>query len=223
MTDRTELAREALNTDITLMTTSTGNRVFAAQGREGLGIDVGGACIVLPVERWHALAALAPAPAEPVARPNATEKDINRWKSAICERPEGPWTMGNGGSFDRTTIHPISDEMLAELAQWLYVGYTPWNARSMPLSAGDRQFMYMLYYSVQGLIARMRAAEKAATPPAVQPLTEAQIEKAAHKLSELMDYPWAYMPDQGRESMRQNVRAVLAAAGITSGRDGEAT
>jgi hypothetical protein len=109
-----------------------------------------------------------PSQAQP---PVATEKDINRWQAAIQERPEGPWIMGNGGSFDRTEIKPISDEMLAELAHWLHMGYTPWNGRSMPLSPRDRQFMYLLYFSVQGLVARMRAAEKAAAPsaPGAQP------------------------------------------------------
>lgn len=102
--------------------------------------------------------------------PKLSERDIERWQKLICEKPEGPWVMGNGGSFDRTKIKPISDEMLLELALWLRQGYTPWNGRSMPLSAGDRQFMYMLYFSVQGLISRMRAAEKAlaeAQAPAV--------------------------------------------------------
>lgn len=101
----------------------------------------------------------------------ATEKDINRWHDLIEQRPEGPWIMGNGGSFDRTEIRPISDEMMLELAEWLKMGYTPWNGRSMPLSAGDRQFMFMLYYSVQGLVARVRAAEKelASRPQGLDP------------------------------------------------------
>jgi hypothetical protein len=103
-------------------------------------------------------------PTIPEGPPVATEKDINRWQAEIQERPEGPWVLGNGGSFDRTTIKPISDEMLAELAHWLHMGYTPWNGRSMPLSSRDRQFMYLLYFSVQGLVSRMRAAEKAALP-----------------------------------------------------------
>jgi len=105
-----------------------------------------------------------PAP-EAKAAPKINEKDINRWQALIQERPEGPWEMGNGGSFDRTVIKPISDDMLAELANWLRLGYTPWNGRSIPLNAGDRQFMYMLYFSVQGLIARVRAAEKALATP----------------------------------------------------------
>lgn len=94
--------------------------------------------------------------------PKVSEKDIERWQALIQERPAGPWEMSgpHGSSYDRTVNRPISDDLLAELAQWLRMGYTPWNGRSMPLSPGDRQFMYLLYFSVQGLIARMRAAEK---------------------------------------------------------------
>lgn len=85
---------------------------------------------------------------------------INRWQDHILDMPKGPWDIGNGGSFDRTRINPISDEMLEELALWLRLGYTPWNGTSVPLSDQDRQFMYLLYYSVQGLISRVRTAER---------------------------------------------------------------
>jgi hypothetical protein len=105
---------------------------------------------------------------------SASEKDITRWQELTYIRPEGPWEMGNGGSFDRQEVRPISDEMLGELAQWLRQGYTPWNGRSIPLNAGDRQFMFLLYFSVQGLIARVRAAEKlaGAAPELLEALQE---------------------------------------------------
>ncbi|QQN29314.1 hypothetical protein [Pseudomonas syringae group genomosp. 3] len=90
--------------------------------------------------------------------PRATEKDIERWHALIAESPEGPWVMGNGGSFDRQGVKPISDELMSELGQWLRMGYTPWNGRSV--SPTDRQFMYLLYYSVQGLVSRVRRAER---------------------------------------------------------------
>jgi len=35
---------------------------------------------------------------------------------------------------------------------------------------------------------------------------------AAKVLAECMDYPWEFMPSQGRDTMRAHVRAVLAAA-----------
>lgn len=90
-----------------------------------------------------------------------SERDINRWSDTITPRDTSkPWTMGSGGSFDMQHVEPIPDKMLTELAQWMRMGYTPWNGRSMPLSDGDREFMYLLYYSASGLVARMRLAEK---------------------------------------------------------------
>jgi len=58
------------NTDITLLTTWDGCRVFATQGREGIGIDAGGHCIVKPVRAWYALAAAAPPAPEAGEPPN---------------------------------------------------------------------------------------------------------------------------------------------------------
>jgi len=49
------------------------------------------------------------------------------------------------------------------------------------------------------------------TTTLLQP-TDAQIDAAAKVLAECMDYPWEHMPKQGRDNMRKNARAVLAAA-----------
>lgn len=98
------------------------------------------------------------------------ESDINRWAALIQERPEGPWEMGCGGSFDRTKINPISDAMMEELAQYLKNGYTPWNGRSMPLSGRDREYMFLLYYCAQGLVSRVRQAERLAQPVSGEPV-----------------------------------------------------
>ena len=57
-------------------------------------------------------------------------------------------------------VQPIPDAMLAELAQRYQYAGTPWNCRRMPLSESDREYMYMLYYGMQGLVARLRLAEK---------------------------------------------------------------
>lgn len=40
------------------------------------------------------------------------------------------------------------------------------------------------------------------------------IEAAAKKLAERMDYPWQHMPEQGRESMREHVLSIIEAARI---------
>lgn len=38
------------------------------------------------------------------------------------------------------------------------------------------------------------------------------VEAAARKLADCFDYPWEYMPEQGRENMRSHARAVLLAS-----------
>lgn len=89
-----------------------------------------------------------------------SEKDINRWHEAVLpkhRRPE-PWVIGH--SWDTYEVQPIPDCMLAELAQLYNYSGTPWNCRSLPLSPSDREFMYLLYYSMHGLIARFREAER---------------------------------------------------------------
>ena len=42
-------------------------------------------------------------------------------------------------------------------------------------------------------------------------LTDSSVDAAAKILAERFDYPWTYMPEQGRNSMRETVRAIIAA------------
>ena len=42
--------------------------------------------------------------------------------------------------------------------------------------------------------------------------TDTQINKAAMKLADCMDYPWAQMPEQGKQAMRNHAKAVIEAA-----------
>lgn len=44
------------------------------------------------------------------------------------------------------------------------------------------------------------------------PLADEQIDAAAKKLAECMEYPWEFMPEPGRENMRKHAQAVIAAA-----------
>jgi len=92
-----------------------------------------------------------------------SEKDIKRWRETVQPDSIMPekWVLGPVNSFNTLEIQPISDEMLAELTQAFAYSGTPWNCHSLPLSPSDREYMYLLYYSMQGLIARMRLAEKA--------------------------------------------------------------
>lgn len=49
-------------------------------------------------------------------------------------------------------------------------------------------------------------------PPVTSDMRESQIESAAKKLAEVMEYPWDYMPEQGKTTMRKNAVAVIEAA-----------
>jgi len=118
-----------------------------------------------------------------------SERDINRWHDAVTpfDKAPKPWTIGSGGSWDMLPVQPIPDAMLAELAQRYHYAGTPWNCRSMPLSDGDREYMYLLYSSMQGLVARMRAEEKkvAELVVALQPFVTRNSSEDTVKLSVL--------------------------------------
>lgn len=63
---------------------------------------------------------------------------------------------------------------------------------------------------------RVQVEQLEAQLAAQRTITEVQISAAAKELAKRLDYPWEYMTDEGRESMRENVRAVIEAAhGIT--------
>lgn len=93
-----------------------------------------------------------------------SEKDINRWHDTIAPREKAPqpWTIKSGGSWDMLDIQPIPDAMLAELMQVYHRIGTPWNCRSLPLSPTDREHMFLLHYSMQGLVSRMRRSDEIA-------------------------------------------------------------
>lgn len=38
------------------------------------------------------------------------------------------------------------------------------------------------------------------------------IEKAAMKLAQCMDYPWEFMPEQGKQNMRKHAQNIIEAA-----------
>ena len=58
------------------------------------------------------------------------------------------------------------------------------------------------------------------------PLTDEQIDAAAKKLAECMEYPWEFMPEPGRKNMRKHAQDVIDAAhgiGIKGGQHGADT
>jgi nucleotide-binding universal stress UspA family protein len=61
-----------------------------------------------------------------------------------------------------------------------------------------------------------------AAPAAGDALPNFDIEAAAQKMAECMDYPWAYMAEQGRTHMRKSAQAVIdAALAAQQGKGGE--
>ena len=44
------------------------------------------------------------------------------------------------------------------------------------------------------------------------PLTDEQIDAAAKKLADCMEYPWEFMPEPGRKIMREHAQDVIGAA-----------
>lgn len=57
-----------------------------------------------------------------------------------------------------------------------------------------------------------QARASVAAPAAGDAQPKFDIEAAAQKLAECMDYPWAHMPEQGRTHMRKYAQAVIDAA-----------
>lgn len=81
-----------------------------------------------------------------------------------------------------------------------------------PMAAG--LWLYCVDCPEEGVIGPLdgEGFEQAAPQPdRALALNAATIELAAEKLAERFDYPWEYMPEQGRENMRRNVWAVIDA------------
>jgi hypothetical protein len=131
-----------------------------------------------------------------------SEKDIKRWQDTIAphDKAPHPWTVKSGGSWDMLDVQPIPDAMLAELAQVYQRIGTPWNCRSLPLSPADREYMYLLYFSMQGLVARMRRSDEVA----------ADLLEALLALDDLRG-AWA-PPDETIKAAWSKARAAIAKA-----------
>ncbi len=65
-----------------------------------------------------------------------------------------------------------------------------------------------------------RADAQPADREDAEPLAPIQLDAAAKKLAELFDYPWDHMPAKGRQTMRNNVIAVLEAIGAARAEKG---
>jgi hypothetical protein len=129
-----------------------------------------------------------------------SEKDINRWHADL-RRNGKPEPMGNGlVDFNRWEPAPITDEMLAELTQRFHYAGAPWNCRSMPLSPSDREYMFLLSFSMQGLVSRMRRSDEivANVLAALRGLAN-ECELAGHGTDK--DYDWPKVMKAAREAI----------------------
>lgn len=108
------------------------------------------------------------------------------------QSPQGErwrYRAASGAGTDSDFIHRFLRAMLAAKAE------PQGKADTAPLNSADAEVK----------------AEPVQQPERV-PLIHQQIERAAQKLAEVMDYPWEPMPEQGRKTMRENALAVLEAA-----------
>ncbi len=94
--------------------------------------------------------------------------------------------------------HEVSQEPVA----WMYTSHYKGDERyitkyQFDLSTYKADKVWPLYTTPQ---------------PKREPLTDEQIDKAAMKLAECMDYPWTHMPEEGKREMRKHAKAVIEAA-----------
>lgn len=108
-----------------------------------------------------------------------------------------------------TAVNHSQDGWVTETpAEWVSI-YTP--SHWMPLPAAPDAKCRTC--SGHGAVGNILTAEPCpdCTPAAAG---APDIDRAAKKLAELLDYPWDHMPTEGRQNMRKNAEAVLLAAGI---------
>lgn len=139
---------------------------------------------------------------------------------------------------DWTRVHCTNDDCNAQ-TEATCEGYEPsaievWNRRTTPAVAGE-PFCYVSVNKQGDITRTMKRKDKwtniplYTTPQPTQaqagavPLTDEQIDAAAKKLAECMEYPWEFMPEPGRKNMRKHAQAVLETAhgiGIKGGQHG---
>lgn len=150
--------------------------------------------------------------------------------AGICTAATGYWKVGD-------SIHPDYDTpALREVAKLhakydaLYKAQQPqarpdftdeWNGY---LKDGETPFerflrerkdlttLTKLYQRALEENERLKGQQPQAEAVPSDVVRDANIEAAAKKMAEIFDYPWDFMPEKGRNTMRENVRTVLDAA-----------
>ena len=82
----------------------------------------------------------------------------------------------------------------------------------------DREFMELAHtlflragYETMAKNIRIKLSRHSPNRQIEQSASKIDIESAAKKLAECMDYPWQHMTDQGRQSMRDFAKLVIEA------------
>jgi len=125
----------------------------------------------------------------------------------ICQRLHAMWPGEFLSAADLEKNDPNVREALRALLLW-------WNR--FQASDGDPKDACELL--VKGARSAWQFAEveidrvPVPAPAAGDAQAKFDIEAAAQKMAECMDYPWAHMPEQGRTHMREYAQAVIDAA-----------
>lgn len=120
---------------------------------------------------------------------------------AQCE-----WCKGTG-----KMIGPATAPAGGVTDAWIesYIRALPGEGRMPTMTPGVASY-WLTAEELSGMVAALQTARAA----------EPDIEAAAKKLAECMDYPWEPMPEQGRTNMRKHAKAVLDAATPPTTKDG---
>ncbi|AZW31527.1 hypothetical protein L506_2297 [Bordetella bronchiseptica GA96-01] len=97
-----------------------------------------------------------------------------------------------------------------DVLNWLQIEISALSCRYL----GDPPYDHDAYWMRDRVLKLIDDAHKAFAAPAAGDAhkPEFDIEAAAQKMAECMDYPWAHMPEQGRTHMRKYAQAVIDAA-----------
>ncbi|CAB3812137.1 hypothetical protein [Achromobacter denitrificans] len=172
-------------------------------------------------------AMLDAAPTPPSVAPGDTQDELQADACPRCEG-SGEITVMSDNSPDAHDVivccdHCQGSGAAVDAAKYLAAALSGEKYRHMQLWAEYRNFHRSLcvrfgyghdeVHFRRDLVSLEEAiAAKVAAPAAGDALPNFDIEAAAKKMAECMDYPWAHMPEQGRTHMRKYAQAVIDAA-----------
>lgn len=96
----------------------------------------------------------------------------------------------------------MSDKMREEFEAWYLENYCGGTERLKKCTNDDSSYYYC---GVQAMWTPWQASRESLV---------IDLDAAARTLAESVDYPWEFMPEQGRTRMKANARMVIEAAGL---------